>query len=84
MTRLVCLCLLSNFLGLLIPSYFLNCFLHDYHYLLFNCYATYLIADNNNHSSSHLTQQVSYEIIDLERIVLLDMHSDNSVKAVCA
>jgi len=34
---------------------------------------------------AHLTtQQVSHEIIDLELIVLLDMHSDNSVKAVCA
>ena len=34
---------------------------------------------------AHLTtQQVSHEIIDLERIVLLDMHSDNSVKVVCA
>ena len=34
---------------------------------------------------AHLTtQQVSHEFIDLERIVLLDIHSDNSVKAVCA
>ena len=34
---------------------------------------------------AHLTtQQVSHEIIDLELIVLLDMHSDNSVKGVCA
>ena len=34
---------------------------------------------------AHLTtQQVSHEIIDLELIVLLGMHSDNSVKGVCA
>ena len=34
---------------------------------------------------AHLTtQQVSHEIIDLELIVLLDKHSNNSVNAVCA
>ena len=34
---------------------------------------------------AHLTtQQVSHEIIDLELIVLLGMHLDNSVKVVCA
>ena len=69
MTRLVCLCLLSYFLGLLIPSYFLSCFLHGYHYLCLTLMqpllqpATTIIA--------HLTtQQVSHEIIDLELIVL--------------
>ena len=34
---------------------------------------------------AHLkNQQVSHEIIDLELIVLLEKHSDNSVNAVCA